>query len=75
LYIQANKGSKMDQRKAELINTLIEVEERIDELWEYHPENPNRIDVEDEFQKLQKVVLLIQTELNELGGDDSDDRI
>ena len=65
----------MDQRKAELINTLIEVEERIDELWEYHPENPNRIDVEDEFQELQKVVLLIQTELNELGGDDSDDRI
>ena len=65
----------MDQRKAELINTLIEVEERIDELWEYHPENPNRIDVEDEFQELQKVVLLIQTELDELGGDDSDDRI
>jgi len=65
----------MDQRKADLINALIEVEDRIDELWEYHPENPNRIDVEDEFQELQKVVLLIQTELDELGGDDHDDVI
>ena len=65
----------MDQRKAELINTLLEVEERIDELWEYHPENPNRIDVEDEYLELHKVALLIQNELDELGGDDSDDRI
>ena len=65
----------MTNEKAELINTLIELEERIDELWEYHPENPNRIDVEDEFQELQKVVLLIQTELDELGGDDNDDVI
>ena len=58
MYIQANKGSKMDQRKAELINTLIEVEERIDELWEYHPENPNRIDVESEFNDLQRTAIL-----------------
>ena len=65
----------MDQRKAELVNALLEVEERIDELWEYHPENPNRIDVEDEYLELHKVALLIQNELDELGGDDSDDRI
>jgi len=65
----------MDQRKAELVNALLEVEERIDELWEYHPENPNRIDVEDEYLKFQKVALLIETELDELGGDDRDDII
>jgi hypothetical protein len=73
LYIQANKSSKMDQRKAELINTLIEVEERIDELWEYHPENPNRIDVESEFNDLQRTAILIQSQIDELGGIEEDE--
>ena len=73
MYIQANKSSKMDQRKAELINTLIEVEERIDELWEYHPENPNRIDVESEFNDLQRTAILIQSQIDELGGIEEDE--
>jgi len=64
----------MTNEKAELINTLIEVEERIDELWEYHPENPNRIDVESEFNDLQRTAILLQAQIDELGGDD-DDRI
>ena len=64
----------MTTEKAALVNTLIEVEDRIDELWEYHPENPNGVDVVDEFEKLQKLALVLQTQLEELGGDD-DDRI
>jgi len=64
----------MTNEKAELINTLIEIEERIDELWEYHPENPNRIDVESEFNDLQRTAILLQAQIDELGGDD-DDRI
>ena len=62
----------MEDIKAELVNALIEIEDRIDELWEYHPENPNCIDVVDEFEKLQKTALLLQTQLEELGGDDED---
>ena len=62
----------MTTEKAALVNTLIEVEDRIDELWEYHPENPNGIDVVDEFEKLQKLALVLQTQLEELGGDDED---
>jgi hypothetical protein len=65
----------MTKEKAEFINTLIELEERIDELWEYHPENPNRIDVESEFNNLQRTVILLQTQIDELGGDDRDDVI
>ena len=63
----------MDQRKADLINALIEVEDRIDELWEYHPENPNRIDVESEFNDLQRTVILLQTQIDELGGIEEDE--
>lgn len=62
----------MTTEKAALVNTLIEVEDRIDELWEYHPENPNGVDVVDEFEKLQKLALVLQTQLEELGGDDED---
>ena len=62
----------MTTEKAALVNALIEVEDRIDELWEYHPENPNGIDVVDEFEKLQKLALVLQTQLEELGGDDED---
>jgi hypothetical protein len=62
----------MTNEKAELINTLIEVEERIDELWDYHPENPNRIDVESEFNDLQRTAILLEAQLDELGGDDED---
>lgn len=63
----------MTQEKAALINTLIEVEDRIDELWDYHPENPNGVNVEDEFERLQKLALVLQTQIEELGDDDEDD--
>jgi len=64
----------MTNEKAELINTLIDIEERIDELWDYHPDNPNQIDVVENFESLQKIAILLQAQLDELGGDD-DDRI
>jgi hypothetical protein len=62
----------MAQEIAALINALIEIEDRIDELWDYHPENPNRVDVEGEFDRLQKDALIIQTQIRELGGEDDD---
>ena len=40
--------------KTELLNTLIELEEQINELWNYHPDNENCIDVVAEFDNLQK---------------------
>jgi hypothetical protein len=62
----------MAQEIAALINALIEIEDRIDELWDYHPENPNRVDVEGDFDRLQKDALIIQTQIRELGGEDDD---
>ena len=62
----------MTNEKAELINTLIDIEERIDELWDYHPDNPNKIDVVENFESLQKIAILLQAQLEELGGDDED---
>jgi hypothetical protein len=62
----------MTQAKADLVNALLEIEDRIDELWEYHPDNPNSTNVEEEFESLQKMALVLQTQIDELGGDDED---
>ena len=63
----------MTQDKADLLNQLIKIENEIQELWEYHPENPNRTDVVDEFGKLQKLALVLQTQIDELGGIEEDE--
>ena len=63
----------MTQEKADLINALVEIEDRIDELWDFHPENPHRVNVEDEFHRLQATVIAIQTRIEEIGDDDEDD--
>ena len=53
--------------QTELLNTLIELEEQINELWNYHPDNENGIDVVAEFDNLQKNALHIEQELKEKG--------
>ena len=50
----------MTQKEADLVNELIAIETQIQTLWEYHPDNPDRIDVEFEFQNLQHEALSIQ---------------
>ena len=62
----------MNSEKSELINDLIEIEDRIDELWEYHPENPNAIDVVDIFNELQSRAISLIQALEELDGEKDD---
>ena len=64
----------MTREKADLINMLVEIEDQIDELWDYHQDNPNRIKVEEKFDEMQKVAILIQSQLDSLGDVDDDDR-
>ena len=62
----------MTQKEADLVNELIAIETQIQTLWEYHPDNPDRIDVEFEFQNLQREALSIQSALEEENFDDRD---
>ena len=62
----------MNSEKSQLINDLIEVEDRIDELWEYHPENPNAIDVVDMFNELQSRAISLIQALEALDGEKDD---
>jgi len=57
--------SKEEQR-AELINDLIAVNTVMEELWNYHPDNPDKKDVVTEYNTLQNIQKDIEKEIEEL---------
>jgi hypothetical protein len=44
----------MTEEIAELVNRLADIENEIAMLWDYHQDNPDRINVEDRFNQLQR---------------------
>ena len=44
----------MKEEFAELLNRLVDIEKEITILWDYHQDNPDRINVEDRFNQLQR---------------------
>ena len=61
------KEETLEEQKANLINDLIAVSTVMDELWNYHPENPKKKDVIGEYQTLLKIQKDIELEIKELG--------
>ena len=49
--------------KEQLINDIIFFQERLDELWQYHQDNPEKVNVEDEFDRIQKIILSLESEI------------
>ena len=44
----------MTEEIADLLNRLADIENEIAMLWDYHQDNPDRINVEDRFNQLQR---------------------
>jgi hypothetical protein len=57
---------RIDQEKSELIQDLISVEKVMEELWKYHPDNPKRTILENEYNNLEQMKRDIELELEEL---------
>lgn len=57
---------RLEEQKSELINDLMATETVIEEIWRYHPENPNKKDVVKEYNILQQIKSELQEELEEL---------
>lgn len=51
---------KLENERVELINDVISTTTIMDELWNYHPDNPNKKEVVKEYRLLEK--LKIETE-------------
>jgi len=57
---------KLEEQKADLINDLIAVSTVMDELWCYHPDNPKKKDVVNEFNILKNIQKDIEQEIADL---------
>jgi|TARA_R110000796_G_scaffold226730_1_gene343262 hypothetical protein len=55
--------SEINYLKTELVNDLIATTIVMEELWKYHPENPNMKDVVDEYKVLEKIKVDIEKEM------------
>ena len=61
-----SKKVKLEEVRAELINDLVATATVMEELWNYHPDNPNKKDVVQEYDVLKKIQKDIEQEIAEL---------
>ena len=56
----------MDQKeRVKLMDELMTVVQVMDEMYQYHPENPNQVDVVSEFKALAERKVEIETKLGQ----------
>ena len=60
------KQEELDQQKTELINDLVATSTVMEEVWRYHPENPDKKDVVSEYNVLKQIKIDIEKELSDL---------
>jgi|TARA_Y100000114_G_C11743814_1_gene320496 cell division protein FtsB len=61
-----SKKVKLEEVRAELINDLVATATVMEELWNYHPDNPDKKDVVKEYDVLKKIQKDIEQEIAEL---------
>jgi len=57
----------MNELKNELVSELAFLSELKDKVWKYHPNNPDRVSVVDEYAQLQMEMEEIEDRLDQLG--------
>jgi len=65
----------MTQEKANLLNRLLEIEEQLQDLWEFHPDNPDAVDVVTRFNDLQRDASTIESYLETLWTPEDDEDV
>ena len=58
--------AEINYLKTELLNDLVSVVTVMEEIYKYHPENPERIDIIQEYANLKVIKKDIEAELEEL---------
>ena len=61
-----SEQDKIDNQKAELINDLMATAIVKEEVWRYHPDNPNKKDVVKEYDILCQIEKDLELEIEEL---------
>lgn len=58
--------NEQEIKKAELINALLDYRGQADEVFKYHPSNPNKIDIEVEYNRLIGICSELERHIQEL---------
>lgn len=61
-----SKQEELDHQKSELINDLVATSTVMEEVWRYHPDNPEKKDVVTEYKILKQIQKDIESELADL---------
>jgi hypothetical protein len=61
-------GKEKQELKIELVNEVIFLNDRMEDLWRYHPDNPNKVDVVWEYNNMKNELDLIEDRIQQLGG-------
>jgi hypothetical protein len=56
----------IEQKKIDLINELIDLENHLSELWEFHPENPTRKYIVEVYENIALKRDEVENQLKEL---------
>lgn len=60
------KQEELDQQKSELVADLLATSTVMEEVWRYHPDNPEKKDVIKEYEVLKQIQKDIESELADL---------
>ena len=60
------KQEELDQQKSELVADLLATSTVMEEVWRYHPDNPEKKDVIKEYEILKQIQKDIESELADL---------
>jgi len=60
-------GKEKQKLKIELVNEVIFLNDRMEDLWRYHPDNPNKVDVVWEYNNIKNELDLIEDRIQQLG--------
>ena len=61
-----SKINDLNNKKSELIADLIATSTVMEEVWNYHPDNPDKKDPVTEYEKLKQIKSDVEREIDEL---------
>lgn len=58
--------NELEEQRVDLVNDLIAVTTVMEEIWNYHPDNPNKKDIIAEYNALKQIKEDIEKEIQEI---------
>lgn len=56
----------LEEQKVNLVNDLIALSTVMDEIWSYHPDNPDKKDIVEQYKILERIKSNLEQELEDL---------